>query len=164
METDGRSADGVRRGLLLAPVIFVCHFLEESPGFVAWFNSHAEPDITQSLFWTVNLYGLVITLVVVGAEWATRSAASLLVAAAWLGGLMFANAIFHVAGGILDRRYVPGLLTAALLYVPFYSWFFVQAVRSRRAHVAALLAAAVVGALPMLAHGYMILLRGSRLF
>jgi hypothetical protein len=35
---EGRKADDVSRALLLAPPVFVCHFLEESPGFVAWFT------------------------------------------------------------------------------------------------------------------------------
>jgi hypothetical protein len=26
--------------LLFAPLVFVAHFIEEGPGFVAWFNAH----------------------------------------------------------------------------------------------------------------------------
>ena len=164
MKAEGRSADCVSRALLVAPLVFVCHFTEEAPGFVAWFNSHVERGITQDLFWAVNFYGLVITAAAVAAEWATRSAASLLAAAAWLGGLMPANALFHAAGALLDRRYVPGLATALLLYVPFYCWLFAAAVKSGRVRAATLAAAAALGSLPMLAHGYLILFRGSRLF
>ena len=28
------------RLILLAPIIFVLHVIEEAPGFVAWFNTH----------------------------------------------------------------------------------------------------------------------------
>jgi uncharacterized membrane protein len=108
----------VSRLLLLAPVIFVCHFLEESPGFVGWFNSHVAREITSSLFWTVNFTALVITFVVVGIYWFSRSGFSLALAVGWFGCLMLANAVFHIVGGIVDGRYVPGLATAILLYLP----------------------------------------------
>lgn len=154
----------VSRALLLAPFVFVVHFLEESPGFVGWFNSHVARGITQSLFWGVNLTALFITLAAVLFEWFSRTPLSLDVALAWLGFLMPANALFHVAGSLVDRRYVPGLATAVLLYLPYYLWLFVRALKSRRVTAAALLAAAVPCALPMLVHGYLILFRGDRLF
>lgn len=152
------------RALLLAPVIFIAHFLEESPGFVAWFNSHVSRGITSTLFWQVNISALVITLAVVGIEWFSRSAFSLTLAIVWLSFLMLANAILHVAGSAVDKQYVPGLATAILLYIPFYFWLFIKAVKSKRVKVVGLVAAAVLGSLPMLIHGYLILFRGSRLF
>src|SRR5712692_3476119 len=84
--------------ILLAPFIFVCHFLEESPQFVPWFNAHVARGITPGLFWRVNLTALTITLFVVVVEWLSRSASSLILAVAWFGFLMFANAIFHIVG------------------------------------------------------------------
>jgi hypothetical protein len=150
--------------LLLAPLIFICHFLEESQGFVEWFNGHVARGISSGLFWRVNIAGLVITLLVVGIEWFSRSAFSLVVAISWFSFLMLANAVFHVVGGLVDGRYVPGLITAILLYLPYYSWLFVSAVKSRRVNTVGLIAVAVLGSLPMLIHGYLILFRGSRLF
>lgn len=161
---EDRKTDYVARALLLAPFIFVCHFLEESPGFVEWFNAHVSRGITSELFWSVNISGLVITLIVVGIEWFSRSAISLTLALAWLSFLMLANAVLHIVGGLVDRRYVPGLATAILLYLPYYSWLFIRAVKSRRLRVAPSVVAAVFGSLPMLIHGYLILFRGSRLF
>ena len=154
----------VSRALLLAPFIFICHFLEESPRFVEWFNSHVARGITSELFWTVNITALVITVVVVGVEWFSRSAFSLTLALLWLGFLMLANALLHIVGGVVDKKYVPGLATAILLYLPYYFWLFIEAVKSKRVKVSVLLAAAVVGSLPMLTHGYLIIFRGSRLF
>lgn len=148
--------------ILLAPVIFVCHFLEESPRFVPWFNAHVARGITSDLFWTVNLTALVITLFVVVVEWLSRSSGSAILTAGWFGFLMGANALFHITGAFVDRAYVPGLITAVLLYVPYYSWMFTRT--SRRAGVVAATAAALIGAAPMLIHGYLILFRGSRLF
>jgi hypothetical protein len=156
--------DHVSRIVVLAPFIFVCHFLEESPGFVEWFNAHVAPGITSGLFWSVNISALVITLIVVGSEWLSRSAFSLTLVIAWLGFLMLANAIFHIAGGLVDRQYVPGLVTAVLLYIPYYFWLFVKAMKSERVNPAVLFVAAVLGSIPMLIHGYLIVFRGSRLF
>ena len=154
----------VSRALLLAPFIFVCHFLEESPRFVEWFNAHVVRGITSGLFWRVNISALAITLIVVGIEWVSRSAFSLSLAIVWLSFLMLANAIFHIGGGFVDKKYVPGLATAVLLYVPYYSWVFMKAVKSERVKIMELVVAAVLGSILMLIHGYLILFRGSRLF
>lgn len=164
MRMDERGINYASRLLLLAPLVFVCHFLEESPGFVQWFNAHVARGITSGLFWRVNLSALAMTLIVVAVEWLARSAFSLMLAIAWLSFLMLANAVFHIAGGLVDKQYVPGLVTALLLYLPYYGWFFIGAVKSRRVKVIVLVVGAVVGSLPMLVHGYLIIFRGSRLF
>jgi len=150
--------------ILLAPLIFACHFLEEAPTFVPWFNAHVSRGITSGLFWRVNLTALVITLIVVAIEWSSRSGFSLVLVIAWFSFLVLANAIFHIVGAFVDRRYVPGLVTAIVLYLPYYSWLFVRGVKSKRAGIPVLIVAEIIGAIPMLAHGYLILFRGSRLF
>lgn len=160
----GQFPDRLRRGLLLAPLVFLAHFLEESPGFVPWFNAHVTPGITQGLFWTVNLTGLLITVIVTLGFWASESVASVLLVVAWLSFLMLANAIFHITGTIVDRGYVPGLVTAILLYLPYYVWVAAQVMRSRRVAPGLMAAAAVLGGIPMAVHGYRILFLGSRLF
>lgn len=150
--------------LLAAPLIFAAHVAEEAPGFVTWVNSHIDRDITQEMFWTVNLTVLLITLGVVLFEWLSRSKASALVALAWLGLIMAGNAVLHAGGAIVYRGYAPGVITALLLYVPFSAVAIASALRTRRLSAAAASAAMVLGALPMLAHGYMILAFGTRLF
>lgn len=150
--------------LLLAPVIFICHFLEEGPGFVEWFNAHVARGITEPLFWQVNLTGLVITIAVVALEWVSPSSFSAGALVAWFSFLMLANALLHIVGALSDRAYVPGLITAIVLYLPFSVWLLRRIVRSRRLPGAAVATAAVLGALPMLVHGYLIIFRGSRLF
>jgi len=97
-------------------------------------------------------------------EWLSRSIFSSILVVAWFGFLMFANAIFHITGAFVDRRYVPGLVTAIALYLPYYSWLFIRAMKSKRVGVPVMIAAAVIGALPMSIHGYLILFRGTRLF
>jgi len=150
--------------ILLAPIVFVCHFLEEAPTFVPWFNAHVARGITQGMFWRVNLTALMITLIVVVVEWSSRSGASQAVVVVWFGFLMFANAVFHIIGAIVDGRYVPGVITAVVLYLPYFSVLSVSVVKHKRLSVPASILAAIIGGLPMAAHGYLILFRGSRLF
>jgi hypothetical protein len=150
--------------LLVAPLIFVAHFVEEGPRFVTWFNAHVGRGITEPLFWTVNYTALAITLAIVVLEWLSGSAFSAVLVVAWLSFLMLANALLHVVGAVVDGAYVPGLVTAILLYVPFYAWVVTRVVREHRLPRAAIVAAAIIGALPMGVHGYLIVFRGSRLF
>jgi hypothetical protein len=161
---DSQASDPLSRGLLLAPLVFVAHFLEEGPGFVSWFNAHVTRGITPDLFWTVNITGLVITVLVVLGYWTTRSAGAVVLVVAWLSFLMLANAAFHLTGALLDRGYVPGLVTAGLLYLPYCAWVAVRVLRTRRVPPPVLAAAAVCGAIPMAVHGYRILFLGTRLF
>jgi hypothetical protein len=156
--------DRLSRGLLFAPLVFVAHFLEESPGFVPWFNAHVTRGITTDLFWTVNATALLITVLVTLAFRATGSAIAVVLIVAWLSFLMLTNAIFHITGAIVDHAYVPGLATAILLYLPYCGWVAGQVVRNRLAAPGVLAAAAVFGAIPMALHGYRILFLGTRLF
>lgn len=149
---------------LAAPLIFIVHFIEEGRQFVTWFNAHVARGITEPLFWSVNFTALAVTAAVVIIEWLSESTLSAALVIAWLSLLMFANALFHVAAALMDRAYMPGLVTALLLYLPFYGWVVVRVVQLRRLPRGAVLIAAVVGALPMLVHGYLIVFRGSRLF
>jgi hypothetical protein len=150
--------------LLAAPLIFIAHFSEEAPGFVAWFNARVQRGITAPLFWTVNYTALGITVGVVLLEWLSASALSAAVVVAWLSLLMLANALFHIAGALADRAYMPGVVTAILLYLPFYAWVIRCTLDQGRLSRRFVMVAAIVGAAPMLVHGYLIVFRGSRLF
>lgn len=161
--TTGVRQPTARTLLLAAPLVFAAHFLDEGTSFVAWFNAHVSPGITPSLFWTVNLTGLAITVAVAILNWVSDSAFSTALAIAWLSFLMFANAVFHIVAAVVDRGYVPGVATSIVLYLPFYSWFVAGVVQSGRLPRIAVAIAATIGALPMLAHGYLIVFRGSRL-
>src|SRR5215472_6964236 len=91
--------------ILLAPLVFPLHVLEESSGFVSWFNSLVARGISQELFLTVNLVAFVITVVVALTARADRHAGSLMAALAWLSFLMLANAIFHLTATVVRARY-----------------------------------------------------------
>ena len=150
--------------LLLAPPIFIAHFLEEAPGFVTWFNAHVSRGITEPVFWSVNSTGLAITMAVVVFEWLSSTAFSAAVVVTWVSFLMLANGVLHLTGAVMDGGYVPGLVTALTLYVPYSVWILHRTVKLRRLPRGAVVVAAAIGALPMLIHGYLIVFRGSRLF
>jgi Protein of unknown function with HXXEE motif len=152
------------RVVLLAPLVFGIHVLEEAPGFVRWFNSLVQRGISWDLFLAVNLVGFLITLLVSGVAAAARSRISMLVAVGWLAFLMFANALLHLAGTAVHARYSPGVVTAVLLYLPYFGWF--TSLVHRRCGIAlpTLITTIVVAGLPMFVHGYLIVFRGSRLF
>jgi hypothetical protein len=150
--------------LLLAPVVFGLHVAEEAPSFVAWFNSLVEPDISAGLFLTVNLVALLITLAVTASLLASAERAVGLLGLAWFALLFFANAILHLAATWVHQRYSPGAITGATLYIPYFVALFLL-VRSRLGvSLPAAVLASLIGAAPMLAHGYLIVFRGSRLF
>jgi hypothetical protein len=149
--------------LALAPVVFLLHVAEEAPGFVRWFNAHVGRDITSESFWQVNISALVITIIVSAMAWLDSSAVSAALATAWLAFLMAANALLHAGGAIVDRSYVPGLVTALVLYLPYFALVVLQA-RKRGVSVVLLTAVSTVSAIPMLVHGYRIIFLGTRLF
>lgn len=158
------TTDRLRLLAAAAPPLLVIHFLEEAPGFVAWFNAHVPRGITPATFRTVNLTALGITLLVSLIVWLARDDASGIVLFAWLSFLFGANAVLHLTGAIADRGYVPGLVTALLLYVPHYVLLTKELLR-RRPHARRLLVPLELAAsAPMLLHGYLIIFRASRLF
>lgn len=156
--------DALSRAVLAAPIIFIVHFLEESPTFVPWFNAHVSRGITQEAFWSVNVTGLLITGILALIFQATRSAASVVLIVAWLSFLMLTNAIFHITGAVLDGTYVPGLVSAIALYLPYCAWVLVRIVRSGALRPGIVGVSVAVGGLPMAVHGYRILFLGTRLF
>jgi hypothetical protein len=112
----------------------------------------------------VNATALLITVLITVVYWTAGSAPAVAVVVAWLSFLMLANAVFHIAGAFVDRGYVPGLATAILLYLPYCGWVAAQVVRNRRVAPGLLATAALLGAIPMVVHGYLILFLGTRLF
>jgi hypothetical protein len=97
-------------------------------------------------------------------KWLARSPFSLSLAIAWLSFLMLAKALFHIIASFVDGSYAPGLVTAALFYLPYYFWLATKILKSGRVKVSVLIGAALLGALPMVIHGYRILFVRSRLF
>jgi hypothetical protein len=150
--------------IILAPFIFTAHFLEESPGFVSWFNSHVSRGITSGLFWNVNLTALVITVLVTITELLVPSPGSAALIILWFSFLMLANALFHITGAIVDKHYMPGLITAVVLYLPYYFFVVSRLLKTGRVKIGWLIVIAFLGSALMIIHGFLIIFRGSRLF
>jgi hypothetical protein len=115
----------VRPGLfmLLAPVLFLLHILEEVPGFLHWLNNVRSPAVPESGYLAGNLPFLMITSVLAVAAVSFRRKGPALVLLVWLSYIMFANTLFHVTATLVLGRYCPGLITAVALYLPYYFWF-----------------------------------------
>ena len=154
----------LRKLVLAAPFVFILHVLEEAPGFVAWFNSLVPRGIAQDLFLTVNAVALTITVLIALLVVAAPNAASGLILAAWVGFLMLANGLFHLVGTIAHARYCPGVITGTVLYIPFGILLLRWIIRDLDLRPLLILGTAALGAVPMLAHGYLIVFRASRLF
>src|SRR5262249_4632680 len=141
---------------VLAPLVFGIHVCEEAPRFVAWFNSLVEQRISQRLFLEVNVTAFVITVILGALAAATRERPAALVMLGWLSFLMFANAIFHLAGTVVHQRYSPGVVTATTLYLPYFLWFLRLVRRRFGVSAVSLIAIVLLCGLPMFAHGYLI--------
>lgn len=151
------------RLILVAPVIFAIHVAEEAPGFVDWVNALMRPPITPELFYAVNAAGLLITLLVTAATAVGGTRAAAWFALGWLSFLMLANAIFHITAAAMQGGYAPGSVSAALLYLPFFLVFLRAVAVAFPTPPAMLAAIMLIGGLPMLVHGSLILFAGSRL-
>ncbi|MBI4429081.1 MAG: HXXEE domain-containing protein [Ignavibacteriales bacterium] len=154
----------IRWTAYFAPIIFLFHVAEEAPGFVEWFNSLVARGITQSLFLSVNVTAFIITIMISGMLTTIYERTIAVLMLAWLGFLMLANAVFHLVGTLAHARYSPGLVTAMILYLPYFGWFFWLAVRHLRIPLIMACASTLLGSAPMVIHGYLIVFRGDRLF
>jgi hypothetical protein len=154
---------GARGLLLLAGLVFALHVCEEATGFVEWMNRRLEAPMTMQEFVVNNAAALLVTLVLTGAIALGGGRGPALALVAWLSFLMLANGALHLVAAALERAYVPGALTAGLLYLPYFAVAFSACRRIGGIGLRPALAAALLGALPMLAQGAAILGAGRRL-
>ena len=103
---------------LLLPGAYALHLAEEAwggPGFVRWAVEHLSPDFTTTRFLLVNVVAWPAMLV-------ASLVASLVPAVRWLvaalAAILLVNAALHLGATIVTRAYVPGLISAVLVYVP----------------------------------------------
>jgi hypothetical protein len=158
MKTSRRS-----RLLLLAPLVILAHVAEEAPGLVAWSNRHLEPDLTMSDFFALNAIGLLVTVLIAVPSVRSRNYLLALGLIAWLSFVMLANGVIHLTASLLFREYVPGTVTAGILYLPYFVAATVTVCRNFDVRPRAAILAATIGAVPMLAQGIGILTVGRRL-
>jgi hypothetical protein len=131
------------------PFVFAAlHVFEEFAwpgGFLDWYRGY-RPDIAHSLTArfaiVVNalLLGVAFALGWLGPTW-SRGLSLWLILAALLGG----NAVFHLRGLVLGRRYSPGVVTALLLYAPMCAWGYAHFLATGEASWSMALVSAIVG-------------------
>ena len=152
------------RAVWLAPVLFVLHIAEEAPGLVAWFNTLVADGITQEFFYTVNGFGLVITIAVAALAATAKTDGGMLPALIWLSFVMPVNGLFHLTATIVHGMYSPGVVTAVVLFWPYFAWFVWLVIKRTKLNRAGIAVAILAGATPLAIHGYLIIFEGSRLF
>ena len=164
MDTSLRAAARFSRPcLLLAPLIFALHVYEEYPAFIEWMNRRVSVPMTTETFALVNGSAFLVTLTLAGsaALWPGRGLALGLIG--WLSFLMLANGALHLLATAIDGAYCPGAITAAALYLPYFAIAFTACRRIGSLSLRAGIAAAAIGALPMLAQGVGVVVVGRRL-
>lgn len=119
-----------------APLGAAClHIVEEfvyPGGFVAWYR-RSRPSIRASI--TPRFLIIVNVLLLVLCYDAGALAERPLGVFLWLAvsALLFANAIWHVAGTLRTRSYSPGVATGVLLYAPLAAYGYTRFIESGQA-------------------------------
>ena len=112
--------------VFLLPITFGLHVFEEfifPGGGSDWFKRYRPQyagAYTESYFFKVNAFPLVLSVLVSLGSFDYRGAFSFFGIRAWLAFLFFQalNAVFHLRGTIQSRRYSPGVGVGLVLYIP----------------------------------------------
>jgi hypothetical protein len=113
---DGAPASSPGPGPLLVGLAFLAHPLEEAAtDFPLWLRAHVGGSLGPGTFILVNLVGLAAVTAAVGLHRRRGGRPVLPVA---VGTLMVVNAALHAGAALLTLAYVPGLVTAVLVWAP----------------------------------------------
>ena len=106
------------RFILVVPVAYAIHVLEESFGFPQWVCTHFSVSFTTSQFRFNNLLFLAISMVLTWIVYRYPGRIVVFFFLAWLSGLFLHNALFHIGGTAYFKDFSPGLISSALIYLP----------------------------------------------
>ena len=125
--------------LILIGVTLVLHNTEEYFAFPIFFRSPSRlpqwlptPGLlvnTRDLHLALVMATVLPLVVIAWAGW--RPGKALLVCVLFLESVLLVNAVWHVIAAVLNRGYVPGVATAALINLPFGIYVLRRAVRER---------------------------------
>lgn len=134
--------DAFRRWIAASPVICLAHDLEELATVSRWIGANWERLPTPLANWLgrdtdlTHLYGVGISLIFVTmaaiaiAAASPRATRTITTIFALTIMLRLGNALLHVAQAAYLQAYVPGLVTAVVLVVPYSIWLTVRLERT----------------------------------
>ncbi len=153
--------------ILLAPLLYTFHFVEEYGTVVSWVNSVLKQgSVDQSLFIGINIAGLSNTLLITVMFNKSRidSTVPAFLALAWLSFLMFGHPLLHIVASAMLDTYSPGVITSIFLYLPFFIWFAWAVMNRYKISSLHFVLTVLCGSLPMFIHGYFLIFRNTHLF
>lgn len=132
----------IRRWIATSPVVYLVHDLEELATVRAWVgaNWHRLPQAVVAWVGSnadlTHIYAIGISLIFVAMAAVAIAAAQLRASRtittifALCVMLRLGNALVHVGQAAFTRAYVPGLVTAVLLVLPYSIWLIMRLERS----------------------------------
>jgi hypothetical protein len=116
--------------LWLLPMAAILHIVEEFAfpgGFTAWYRNYKHSVASSfTAKYLINVNVLLVVLCILPLILDVRNSVAL-----WLSmaAVVFFNAFFHIRGAVVERRYVPGVVSSVVLYIPvalFGFWYFLS--------------------------------------
>jgi hypothetical protein len=131
---------------LLPGLYFILHTLEELPGFAVWVSRYFGTMTTVSFAWNHIPLMLFVLFASYQAFLKGRHGGWVLLATAAMWQF-FLNALFHLSTALLFADYSPGMVTAAVLGLPFTYYFFKRVWQEKRLNARELTGAISLGIL-----------------
>jgi hypothetical protein len=127
---------------LFCPAV-VLHVFEEYPRFTSWARKHASTAYTQQQYNGLHLAAILISALSAAVVWLFPNHVVLFLFFAFVfaPGVFF-NTLFHAGASALTKTYCPGVVTAAVIYLPLFV-FITKLVLAARILSAVELAAAL---------------------
>lgn len=142
LELISRAPPSARRWIASTPVIYLAHDLEELATVRQWVAGHWDrlPPVIADWIGTntdlTHIYAIAITLIFVAmaaiaiAAASPRASRTMLLVFALTVTIRLGNALLHIGEAAFTRSYVPGLVTAVLLVVPYSIWLVLRLERA----------------------------------
>jgi hypothetical protein len=117
----------------LVPLLFALHNTEEAPRMATWSREVDVPLLPRVSTFQFTVAVALLTLLVL-----LLTVIAVRILSPWPGialmvgvqAIIFVNACSHIGASIRYRRYSPGLVTAALINIPFSLYLFYRALQT----------------------------------
>ncbi|OAT81013.1 hypothetical protein A6P54_13550 [Bacillus sp. MKU004] len=131
--------DSLYKFLWLVPIIFAIHNAEELPQMEQWaekvFQNRSVPFLSELYsFKSVALAMLLLTVavgLVIFMEYKLRTKVTYVLTVLSVC-LLLVNGIVHVVQFLIFKQYVPGLVSACILLIPFLSYLLYRLIKTGR--------------------------------